>query len=151
MLPPLFLHCFGMCHEQLLVILGGLPALASAYFLKMVCLPISWASFAVCQASSWFMWISKVFTVYGSFSSVWFCSVECTVLLFMPFHGVKLFSILLWVLWACAVLSALPFYWCSLISYFSLGRNLKSPRGEIWSPYVQNIFTFLFFSIITWS
>ena len=34
------------------------------------------------------VWVPAVFAVYESFSSGWFCPVECIILLFLSFHGV---------------------------------------------------------------
>ena len=45
----------------------------------------SWTSLAICWLSSLHMWDSTVFTVCESFSSHWFSSVKCNILLFMPF------------------------------------------------------------------
>ena len=74
-----------------LVIPGGLSDVASAHFLKMVDLPIAWASHAICWVPLQMMHILIVFTVYTSSSSASSCYVRYIVLLFMIFDGVYFF------------------------------------------------------------
>ena len=122
---------FLCCHLQVFIVLPhGLNIYISCPFCGSVCcsfclpsemvhLPASWAFLAICQASSWLMYLSTVFTVYVSLSLAWFGSVRCNVLLNMPFHSVNACHVLC-ILWALFVLFVPWLSWIWLIPTCSL-------------------------------
>ena len=91
-LPTLHLHCLGICHQQLFVYFHLLQSAYSGF-----CVPSrnSLPSHISCLMLEIFLAHvnSTVFTIYENFSSIWICSIGCSVLLFMPFNAIKPFII----------------------------------------------------------